>query len=59
MEITRSSVEGASAKGAAEWFTGDVYIDIALVAQLCWLLIIPIRVAARRWAANSGAGSVG
>ena len=27
MEITSSSVEGATAKGSAEWFTGDVYID--------------------------------
>jgi hypothetical protein len=27
MEIISSSVEGATAKGAAEWFTGDVYID--------------------------------
>jgi quercetin dioxygenase-like cupin family protein len=27
MEITRSSTEGATAKGSAEWFTGDVYID--------------------------------
>jgi quercetin dioxygenase-like cupin family protein len=27
MEITRSSVEGATGKGATEWFTGDVYID--------------------------------
>ncbi len=27
MEITRSSIDGATAKGPAEWFTGDVYID--------------------------------
>ncbi len=27
MEVTRSSVERATSKGAAEWFTGDVYID--------------------------------
>jgi quercetin dioxygenase-like cupin family protein len=27
MEIIRSSVEGATRKGATEWFTGDVYID--------------------------------
>jgi quercetin dioxygenase-like cupin family protein len=27
MQITRSSIEGATTKGAAEWFTGDVYID--------------------------------
>jgi hypothetical protein len=27
MEITRSSTEGATANGPAEWFTGDVYID--------------------------------
>jgi quercetin dioxygenase-like cupin family protein len=27
MEITRSSTDGATAKGPAEWFTGDVYID--------------------------------
>ena len=27
MKITRSSTEGATRKGPAEWFTGDVYID--------------------------------
>ncbi|HWH99754.1 MAG TPA: hypothetical protein VNT27_05440 [Propionibacteriaceae bacterium] len=27
MQITRSSTEGATGKGPAEWFTGDVYID--------------------------------
>ena len=27
MEITRSSIEGATTEGVAEWFTGDVYID--------------------------------
>jgi quercetin dioxygenase-like cupin family protein len=27
MEITRSSTEGATEKGSADWFTGDVYID--------------------------------
>jgi hypothetical protein len=31
MEITRSSVEGATAKETAEWFTGDVYIDTVAV----------------------------
>jgi quercetin dioxygenase-like cupin family protein len=30
MEITRSG--GATAKGAAEWFTGDVYIDAVAAA---------------------------
>ena len=29
MQITRSSVD--TAKGAAEWFTGDVYIDAVAV----------------------------
>jgi quercetin dioxygenase-like cupin family protein len=27
MQITRSSTEGGTTKGQAEWFTGDVYID--------------------------------
>ena len=27
MQITRSSTEGATSKGPADWFTGDVYID--------------------------------
>jgi quercetin dioxygenase-like cupin family protein len=27
MKITRSSTEGGTRKGPAEWFTGDVYID--------------------------------
>ena len=27
MQLTRSSVEQATRKGPAEWFTGDVYID--------------------------------
>jgi hypothetical protein len=27
VQLTRSSVEQATAKGPAEWFTGDVYID--------------------------------
>jgi hypothetical protein len=31
MEITRSSPERATAKGSAEWFTGDVYIDSVAV----------------------------
>jgi hypothetical protein len=26
MQITRSSTEGATGKGPAEWFTGEVYI---------------------------------
>lgn len=26
------------------------YLAAPIIAQLCWLLIIPIRVAARRWA---------
>jgi quercetin dioxygenase-like cupin family protein len=30
MEITRSSI--ATAKGAAEWFTGDVYLDAVAAA---------------------------
>ena len=35
------------------------YLASPLIAQLCWLLIIPIRVAARRWAADSASGSSG
>jgi uncharacterized membrane protein len=35
------------------------YLASPIAAQLCWLLIIPIRVAARRWAANSAGGSAG
>jgi len=35
------------------------YLASPIVAQLCWLLIIPIRVAARRWEADSAAGSAG
>jgi quercetin dioxygenase-like cupin family protein len=31
MEIIRSSVESATAKETAEWFTGDVYIDSVAV----------------------------
>jgi hypothetical protein len=27
MQITRSSTEGGTTKGQAEWFTGDVYVD--------------------------------
>ena len=33
------------------------YLASPVIAQLCWLLIIPIRVAARRWAADSAGGS--
>ena len=29
------------------------YLASPIIAQLCWLLIIPIRVAARRWADDS------
>ena len=29
------------------------YLASPVIAQLCWLSIIPIRVAARRWAADS------
>jgi uncharacterized membrane protein len=29
------------------------YLVAPVIAQLCWLLIIPIRVVARRWAADS------
>jgi uncharacterized membrane protein len=29
------------------------YLASPVIAQLCWLLIIPIRVVARRWAADS------
>jgi hypothetical protein len=39
MEITRSVVEGATGKGATEWFTGDVYIDSVagrLLRPGCW-----------------------
>ena len=32
MEITRSGPEGATVKGPAEWFTGDVYLDAVAVA---------------------------
>ena len=34
MQITRSSAEGntATARGSAEWFTGDVYIDPVAVS---------------------------
>jgi quercetin dioxygenase-like cupin family protein len=32
MQITRSSTEGATTKGPADWFTGDVYIDPVAVA---------------------------
>ena len=32
MKITRSSTEGATTKGSAEWFTGDVYIDPVAIA---------------------------
>jgi uncharacterized membrane protein len=35
------------------------YLASPIVAQLCWLLIIPIRIVARRWAADSAAGSAG
>ena len=35
------------------------YLASRVIAQLCWLLIIPIRVAARRWAADSADGSAG
>ena len=35
------------------------YLASPVIAQLCWLLIIPIRVAARRWAADSADGSAG
>jgi TMEM175 potassium channel family protein len=35
------------------------YLASPVVAQLCWLLIIPIRVVARRWAADSADGSAG
>ncbi|WP_239155019.1 hypothetical protein [Streptomyces sp. SID14446] len=30
MQITRSSID--TAKGPADWFTGDVYIDVAAAA---------------------------
>src|SRR5215213_1275980 len=33
------------------------YLASPVIAQLCWLLIIPIRVAARRWAADSADAS--
>ena len=32
MQITRSSTEGATSKGPADWFTGDVYIDPVAVS---------------------------
>ncbi len=32
------------------------YLASPVIAQLCWLTIIPIRVAARRWAADSANG---
>jgi hypothetical protein len=32
MEITRSGIE--TAKGPAEWFTGDVYIDAVAAAPV-------------------------
>jgi uncharacterized membrane protein len=35
------------------------YLASPVIAQLCWLLIIPIRVIARRWAADSADGSAG
>jgi uncharacterized membrane protein len=35
------------------------YLASPVIAQLCWLSIIPIRVVARRWAADSGDGSAG
>ena len=35
------------------------YLASPVIAQLCWLTIIPIRVAARRWAADSANGSAG
>ena len=33
MQVTRSSTDGATTKGSAEWFTGDVYIDTAATAS--------------------------
>ena len=33
MQLTRSSVEQPTAKGPAEWFTGDVYIDTVATAS--------------------------
>jgi quercetin dioxygenase-like cupin family protein len=33
VQLTRSSVEQATAKGPAEWFTGDVYIDTVATAS--------------------------
>ena len=35
------------------------YLASPVTAQLCWLSIIPIRVVARRWAADSADGSAG
>jgi uncharacterized membrane protein len=35
------------------------YLASPVIAQLCWLSIIPIRVVARRWAADSADGSAG
>ena len=32
MQITPSSTEGATSKGSADWFTGDVYIDPVAVS---------------------------
>ena len=33
MELTRSSNETATSKGPAEWFTGDVYLDVVATAS--------------------------
>jgi quercetin dioxygenase-like cupin family protein len=33
LQLTRSSVEQGTAKGPAEWFTGDVYIDTVATAS--------------------------
>ena len=33
MQLTRSSAAQATAKGPAEWFTGDVYIDTVATAS--------------------------
>lgn len=33
MKLTRSSTDTATGRGAAEWFTGDVYIDAVATAS--------------------------
>jgi uncharacterized membrane protein len=57
-EVQGSLVIGLSPGAIVLASVPVAYLASPIVAQLCWLLIIPIRVAARRWA-NSATGLAG